>query len=47
MTIKELMLKEVGSEGYRKLSPDMKALIRKIDRLPDISLRAKHRRRPS
>lgn len=47
MTIKELMLKEVGNEGYRKLSADMKALIRKIDRLPDISVRAKHRRRPA
>lgn len=47
MTIKELMLKEVGSEGYRKLPADMKALIRKIDRLPDISIRAKHRRRHS
>lgn len=46
MTIKGLMLKEVGREGYRKLPADMKALIRKIDRLPDLSVRAKNRRRP-
>lgn len=45
MTIKELMLKEVGVEGYRKLSADLKALIRKIDNLPDISGRARVRRR--
>lgn len=34
MTFREMMVKEVGREGYRKLSPYMKALIRKIDRLP-------------
>lgn len=45
MTIKELMLKEVGEEGYRKLPADFKALIRKIDNLPDISVPARVRRR--
>lgn len=47
MTIKELMLKEVGREGYRKLPADMKALIRKIDRLPDLSTPTRNRRRPT
>lgn len=39
MTIKELMLEEIGSEGYRKLSADLRALFRKIDSLPPLSLR--------
>lgn len=45
MTIKELMLKEVGVEGYRKLPADLKALIRKIDNLPALPGRARSRQR--
>lgn len=39
MTLKELFIKDVGREGYRKFPPWLKAFIKKADALPPIPAR--------
>lgn len=39
MTLKQGFIKDLGRDGYRKLSPRLKAFIKKIDALPPIPAR--------
>ena len=39
MTHKEMLIKDLGPEGYEKLSPSFKALVAKMDALPPLGRR--------